>query len=337
MRKKLKSLLLSGARRSGLSILVRESDWRRRRLLILCWHGISLEDEHLWRPGLYMPLPQFRERLQMIRELGYRVLDLQEALDRLAKGDLPPRSVAFTFDDGFYDFYAQAAPALAEFGYPATVYLTTYHVDYQRPIFPVMVSYLLWKGCGPGQRLQDGSPVTTVAEADTACARILNEAEQNHLSATAKDDFLCALAAQLRLDYEAILRRRFLHLMNPAEVATLSSGSGTSFELHTHRHRTPQDPLLMARELEDNQKRIAELTGRRAIHFCYPSGVYRPDMFPVLERAGVRSATTCALGLAAPGMHPYLLPRLLDSANIDALTFESWLNGVLGLLPRAAS
>src|SRR4029453_7086710 len=68
------------------------------------------------------------------------------ALKQLESGKLPPRSICITFDDGFADFYSEAYPLLKKYAFPATVYLTSYYSAYQRPVFDVMCSYLLWKG-----------------------------------------------------------------------------------------------------------------------------------------------------------------------------------------------
>ena len=51
-----------------------------------------------------------------------------------------------TFDDGLCDFFSVAFPIVESFGYPVTLYLTTYYVEYNRPVFDPMCSYLLWKG-----------------------------------------------------------------------------------------------------------------------------------------------------------------------------------------------
>ena len=90
--------------------LVADSKWRRNRLLILCYHGISRLDEHLWRPNLYMLPEVFEERLKILQRGRYEVLALGEALERLGTGDLPPRSVVITFDDGGYHFLLAALP-----------------------------------------------------------------------------------------------------------------------------------------------------------------------------------------------------------------------------------
>src|SRR5437899_4989580 len=54
MLKSIKLVSLKVLRAGGAFDLVRDSAWRRKRLLILCYHGISLESEHLWRPRLYI-------------------------------------------------------------------------------------------------------------------------------------------------------------------------------------------------------------------------------------------------------------------------------------------
>ena len=121
MSKSAKAVILSISRQVGFFRVVRWSDWRSGRLAILCYHGISQSDQHEWRPGLYVSQKTFRRRMQMLADGGYQVLPLSEALQGLRSGELPPRSVAITFDDGFVDFYQLAFPILKEFAFPATV------------------------------------------------------------------------------------------------------------------------------------------------------------------------------------------------------------------------
>src|SRR5205085_10697294 len=88
----------------------------------------------------------FRLRLQQLKDSRCAVLPLGDAIERLYKDDLRDRAVAITFDDGTADFYHQAFPLIKEFEVPVTLYLTTFYTHYQRPVFDLMVSYLLWKG-----------------------------------------------------------------------------------------------------------------------------------------------------------------------------------------------
>src|SRR5262245_13921690 len=102
MLKLLKNRTLQLARGIGIAGLIADSQWRRERLLILCYHGLSLKDEHEWR-GLYITPGFFRSRLEILARSGYRVLPLNDATIMLREGTLPSKSVVITFDDGFHD------------------------------------------------------------------------------------------------------------------------------------------------------------------------------------------------------------------------------------------
>ena len=118
---------------------------RTQRLLILCYHGFSVEDEHQWNPSLYIDTATFRNRLEMLRSGGYTVLPLGEALRLMYRSELPPRSVVITVDDGTYDFIRFGYPLLREYGFPATLYVSTYYCKFQAPVFDVACAYILWK------------------------------------------------------------------------------------------------------------------------------------------------------------------------------------------------
>src|SRR5690349_15578915 len=96
--------------RVGITSRVASSAWRRRRLLILCYHGVARFDEHLWNPDLYVSAADFARRMTLLRESRCAVLPLNEAIDRLYGDDLPERSVVLTFDDGYFDFGSAALP-----------------------------------------------------------------------------------------------------------------------------------------------------------------------------------------------------------------------------------
>ena len=315
------------------------SSWRRRRLAILCYHGVSIEDEHLWDSKLFISAGVFRERMRLLRAWRCNVLPLGEALDRVRANALPERSVVLTFDDGLFDFKARALPVLQEFGYPSTVYLTTYYCEHNLPVFRVTCSYLLWQ-CRAQQarriEMDEGSievnPASHAGREETL-RQIDKIVAREQLSGVEKHSFLVRFAAQLGADMERILSRRILHLMTPEEVRDVAS-AGVDFQLHTHRHRTPRDRGLFVRELVDNQERIQEFAGQRAAHFCYPSGVYDPLFFDWLDGQGIRSATTCNPGLALSTTNPLLIPRYVDGNRSTRWEFESWVSGLAAFVPR---
>jgi peptidoglycan/xylan/chitin deacetylase (PgdA/CDA1 family) len=258
-----KLALLRMARTAGLDALLLGSAWRRRRLLILCYHGVSLDDEHRWS-GLYVPPEHFRRRLEILARERCAVLPLDSAVRGLREGTLPERAVSITFDDGFHDFYAAAWPALRDFGFPATVYLSTYYCFRNSPVFDPMCAYLLWKGRGRALSWPEVlADTTTVDEGSLRPIRdrIFRYCRERDLSAAAKDDLLRDLAGRLGCDLEDLCRRRILHLMTPEECAEAAAG-GVDLQLHTHRHRVSREREVFWKEIDDNRAALAKGIGQ---------------------------------------------------------------------------
>src|SRR5579862_7788872 len=320
MQKRIRGGLLRTLKPRGIFERVRDSKWRQSQLLILCYHSLALDEENLWRPANFLTPNRLRDRFEMLKQGGYNVLNLGDALERLRGNDLPPRSVVLTFDDGTYDFYKLTYPLLREYGFPATVYQTTYYCSYRMPVFSLICSYMLWKTrdtvlrATPSIGIASDIPLDTSDGRQLASSQIVSFADSNHLSTERKNELAAELAARLGVNYDEILRQRILQLMTPAEIMELAS-AGIDFELHTHRHRMPRDRALFAREIRGNREAIEAMTKNRPAHFCYPSGDYDQMFIPWLVEQGVVSAATCDPGLASARSNSLLLPRFIDTTG----------------------
>jgi peptidoglycan/xylan/chitin deacetylase (PgdA/CDA1 family) len=348
----LRVLALSEA--CGFSRALSASGWRRRRLLILCYHGVSKYDEHEWA-NLYIAADTFRRRMRVLKDYGCNVLPLAEALSRLRNGTLPDRAVAITFDDGLHDYYSVAFPILESFGFPATLYLTTYYVEFNRPVFDPMCSYMLWKarerqpersGGNPGepqrgdagQQFEWPGVLPAPVRLDDAgrrsgAAAIMQFALNCKLSGREKDDLLAQLADRLGLDYEDLCRKRVLHLITPEEATDLAA-RGADIQYHTHRHRVYRSRERMFAELQDNRRRILAYTSKEPRHYCYTGSFYLPQHPGYLREFGIQSATTLVRGLCTARTDPLLLPRIGDGMALSELEFRAWLAGTADFLPR---
>lgn len=330
---------LSGFRAATGFEWVAASEWRRRRLTILCYHGVSLQDEHEWDPELFVTPGFLRRRFEILRDGGYVVLPLGEAVQKLGRGTLPPRCVVLTFDDGFHDFVAAAVPVLEEFGYPATTYVSTYHCVHQRPIMGLTLRYLLWRSrlqvLAPSVLPGQGDPIDLryLQQRETLAASLFNEAEALSGDREAQQAWLGDVATRLGIDWGSIVRTRLFHLMTPAEVADVAR-RGIDVQLHTHRHRTPREESAFRREVLENRRILEDLARRPARHFCYPSGDVDPVFLPWLRDLEVDTATTCEVAMAKADDDPLLLPRYVDTMAQSELDFESWLSGAGALLRR---
>ena len=324
---------------TGIGRLVANSKWRRQRLLILCYHGVALADEHEWCPGLYVGPSHLERRLALLQRLDCSVLPLKEAITRLYLGDLPPRAVVLTFDDGYFDFMARAWPLLRRFGYPATVYLTTGRVERNLPNVSLLMSYAFWKS---QQRTFDGRdipglgeqyPLGTTDQRQRLAQQVTDALFCGDVGEKRRDDVARMVTERAGFDYAAVLQSRLLTLMRPDEIRAMTA-EGVDFQLHTHMHRSLDDPQEFVQDILLNRELLHSMTGTWASHFCYPSGNYHYDYLPVLREHGIESATTCDPDLATQDSDPLLLPRFVDTDEVSTIVFESWVTGVAARLPR---
>ncbi len=103
------------------------------RLPILMYHGIRerLDGRRPYYETVTSPAV-FASQMSLLREEGYTVLGLDDAVTQLQSGGSFEKKVVLTFDDGFRDFFADAYPVLAENRFPATLFLATGRVADER-------------------------------------------------------------------------------------------------------------------------------------------------------------------------------------------------------------
>jgi zinc protease len=324
----------------GLFRLARRAT--RDRLRILCYHSFATGEESIFRPKLFIAAATFRRRLAWLAANGYTVLPLARAVDGLERSSLPPLSTVITIDDGFFGVYAHGWPLLQEFGFPATLYVTTHYTEHDAPVFDVAVQYMLWKtartqadlsGLGLPPRCDRvvslGSERDRSEVADAIIAHGETASEESERSLLAK-----SVGERLGVDYDAIGRHRALSLMKARELAEVAA-SGLDLQLHSHQHTFPEERQAVARELAENRAVLEPLVGQRLSHFCYPSGQWSRVHWPWLQEAGIRSATTCDAGLNDGATPPLALRRFLDGQNIEQLDFEAEMSGFKDLLRDA--
>jgi peptidoglycan/xylan/chitin deacetylase (PgdA/CDA1 family) len=119
------------------------------RVVVLEFHQVlpvaAIATLHEERVTEVVSVDQLGQEFAWLRERGYHVVGLP-ALERfLAGGEVPPRAVVLTFDDGYESFYEYVYPLLRQYGFPATCFLVGAWLPQAAGTFtPLRNSYLAW-------------------------------------------------------------------------------------------------------------------------------------------------------------------------------------------------
>ncbi|MCL4861692.1 MAG: polysaccharide deacetylase family protein [Caldilineaceae bacterium] len=93
---------------------------------ILAYHQIVNDGAPVDPSGLSVSRSQFEAHMRHLHEHGFRCLSVSEIFPRAEEKPLPTeKAFALTFDDGYEDFYTNAFPILARYGFTATVFLVS--------------------------------------------------------------------------------------------------------------------------------------------------------------------------------------------------------------------
>ena len=107
--------------------------------LILCYHSIGPDETYY-----SVKTKDFCQQMEFLRK-KYNIVSLEE-MTNLAEGqkNLPRRSIAVTFDDGYADNYLNAYPYFKKYGIPATIFVTTGYVGRKMRLGNKYLTTLSW-------------------------------------------------------------------------------------------------------------------------------------------------------------------------------------------------
>jgi len=104
--------------------------WRMRKatgdsgLRVLLYHRVADDND-----ALALHPRRFVRQMEHLAGEGYTATDVTTALDLLYAGELEPKHLAITFDDGFLDLQENALDVLKKFGFTSTVFVSTEVID----------------------------------------------------------------------------------------------------------------------------------------------------------------------------------------------------------------
>lgn len=240
---------------------------------------------------------------------AYNVLPLDEALERRRLGELPPRAVVVTFDDGYEDNFSVALPILKKHGVAASFFVSTGFLsggvmfnDRVREAIRLTrheelnLDWLDLGVCRPGP----------LAVRERLVGGILRRIKYMPLDVRE--------AALARLEAEAEVSPASGIMMSAAQVKGLED-AGMIVGGHTVNH--PILAVLDERgardEIETNRAELGSILGHAPRFFAYPNGKpgedYSARDVELVRRAGYEAALSTSVGSVGPESDVFQLPR----------------------------
>ncbi|MFC1621609.1 polysaccharide deacetylase family protein [Candidatus Omnitrophota bacterium] len=109
--------------------------WAREQYVvpIIMYHRV---DDRASVSKLSVCPDSFRKQIAFLKRHNYNVVKLEELAELIKTKEIPYKTIAITFDDGYENNYTCAYPVLKEFGLPATIFITPALIGYE--------GYLTW-------------------------------------------------------------------------------------------------------------------------------------------------------------------------------------------------
>ena len=290
------------------------SFWRwlyRNRITILYFHGVAeANGATSWRPLRKRHSPQDLAEYIGVLSRHYHFVSLATVAD-MVSGRIPvqPYSLAITFDDGYRNSITHALPILKRHNVPATVFISTGHVESRRPFVNDRLDYV----------------VQNVPEDDSAFQIAGHEVWLSTRSRSAlEDSFKCLrrTAKSVCPDDEEYVRQTTLFadtlekktgtrladvfeqddwtaVLTWREIEEVSEEEGVSFASHTVDHvRLGCVGADEARtQLLSSKRAIEEHVAGPCLMVSYPNGSYTEETLLLARECGYTCGVTTEEGL----------------------------------------
>lgn len=291
----------------------------RNGIVILGWHGISMEDEHDRFPEFFISQETLTKRISHLKR-HFSVVPLHEAVEMHASGKIEPNTCVLTFDDGMYDFLIAGVPLMKEEDVTATVYCVSSYLENNLAATMALRDIYL-------RAQQSSGANATELEAKNRDVFRKQCDEIRRLPRAEQDEYLLGVAKQMHVDFASVLEKRIWDNMS-AEEMKKTVDEGFDVQVHTHSHLTTVADLDRVEEEAATCRRVLEsITKRPALDYCYPSGLWEHAAWPSLSKAGMRSAVTCKTGPNFAKTPPLAMRRYIDHNANSQLEFEAMVSG----------
>lgn len=161
-------------------------------LLVLTYHNVGTPPKNCRQKNLWVSQAKFAAQLEQLKKNGFTFVTAQDVLE----GNLPPKSVLITFDNGYKNFFTQSFPALTAHNAHSLVFLT---VDY-------IGKCNFWHDTkkGPWQQMMNEKEIETLTKSGLVAfgSKTLTNAKLTQLEREERDNQITESAHRLQTLYK---------------------------------------------------------------------------------------------------------------------------------------
>lgn len=226
---------------------------RARAVPVLMYHHVSTS------PGMITVTPDhFAAQMDYLAGAGYRTIGSAQLEGFLRGEDLPAKSVAITFDDGYLDNWVHAHPVLERHGFTAMCFLVS-----------------SWPG--------EGGVRPNASNANARLPSLLDHhAGERAIESGRADD--------------VILRWSEIAAMREAGTFEFHSHTHTHVRWDRVAGSTNEKRERLQEDLSAARTTLRTRLGEVSDHLCWPQGYYDDDYREIALGAGFRHFYTCDVG-----------------------------------------
>jgi glycosyltransferase involved in cell wall biosynthesis/peptidoglycan/xylan/chitin deacetylase (PgdA/CDA1 family) len=301
-KKKVKLAISHGLVHSGLADRLKKH--KKAGFSILMFHRVVQESDMVFSPNrsMMMSVEHFDFILNYI-ERKMNPIKLSDVIRyNSQKLDLPPDSIALTFDDGYLDNYTNVFPLLQKYNIPATIFLTTSFISNPNNYFwwddlefyfarynmiqsditmhhdPVIknIIHKIVKGGGQDR-------VKCIKE-------LMNSLKQ--LDDNERSGFMDRISEKISNEHKSVLMLNWNQVKEMVSSRIVEAGSHTE----NHIYMDKSDPAVIETEIQRSRSVIERETQEPCILFAYPNGNRSEKEEYVLKKYGFKIAVTTKYG-----------------------------------------
>lgn len=305
----------------------------RSQVAIVTYHhiGTRIDDYLLYR----IQTSDFQKQMRYLQET-HEIISFQKLHQAFTeKKSLPRRAAIITFDDGYKDNYTEAYPILKKYNIPATIFLTTGHIETNKMFWWNIIGYVLCNTKLKKIELEEfGDVIPPSSKENMFYSLRMTYQKFKNIPEEKKKKLIDQLLQKSDVNIPKGLGK---DLMLSWDNIKEMNENGIEFGAHTVTHPILTNvPLNQAKlEIVESKKTIEKRLGKPVTTFCYPNGFtddYNADIVQILKDNGFLCSVTAIPKMVTIKSDLFELGRL--PSGYDDKSFKFCISGLYSVLNK---